>query len=291
MSDEETPIFESGTSIDKALTVLEALVAEAPNAALADIAARAGFPKPNTHRILRTLVRRGYAHTEGQGKYRPGPKILALAGQVLLSLNYAVVAQPYLQRLHDQVQDTVHLALLDEERLYYVAKLDGSRPYRMRSAVGQELNLHSSSIGKAVLAALPGEERHMLLKGRALPQVTANTRTDHEAIEAEVARVRELGYAIDDNENDPGVRCVGASVYNALGRVIGGASISAPSFFLDGPEMARLAPLVIDVATDISEALGAPEALIAARRQLARTHLERLASGEAVVPLLSTPQS
>ena len=149
----------SNGAVDKALSVLEALVDGAPSSTLAEISSKSGLAKPNTHAILKILVRRAYAHTPGDGTYEPGTQILALAGHILGTLDYARRARPALLALQDQFPETVHLGVLSGVELFYDEKLEARRPYRLASTVGMRLPLHCTAIGKVVLAELPAYER------------------------------------------------------------------------------------------------------------------------------------
>jgi IclR family acetate operon transcriptional repressor len=263
-------------SIDKTLSVLEAVVDAAPHESLGAIAERCGLGKSNTHRILQTLVRRGYARTDGHGSYAPGSQILALAGAVLATLDYAAVARPALSALHARIGETIHFGVLSGGALFYVDKLEGRGAYRMASAIGMQLPVHSTAIGKAVLAELDGAERDELLGDGPLAARTANTYSRRTELDAELKRISEAGYAFDDEENEIGVRCVGAPVFGTLGKVVGGVSISLPAFLLDDTSAARLAPDVIDTTLAISRSLGAPPPVLA--RIGARAKRARLAN-------------
>ena len=253
-------------ALGKSLTVLEMLVSAAPQATLAAIADGAGLGKPTTHRILQQLVARGYARTDGDGSYGPGPQILALSGQVLATLDYQSHARAALWELQTKVPETIHLAILSGRDLFYADKLEGMRPYRMASRIGMRLEPHSSAIGKAVLAYLPAEECDALLEGRILTAQTSRTITDR----AELAAIRDCGFAVDDEENEDGVRCVGAPVFGVTGRVVGAISVSAPAFQLPIEHVPETARSVMEAGVEVSRLLGAPQAPLAEYRRLAQ---------------------
>lgn len=258
----------SGTaSIDRALNVLEELVNAGGAIALADLAARAALPKPTAHRMLRRLAERGYARTEGDGRYMPGARILTLAGRVLDSLGYAELVRPALLELRTATQETLHFGMLSGGQAVYVSKIEGERPYRMASTVGMPLLLHCTAIGKAILAHLPSDERADLIRSRELVARTPRTLTTATALEADLAEARSRGFTVDDEENEEGIRCVGAPVFGNAGRVVGAISVSAPAFQVPLSDALALAPAVIGAARTASLALGAPsESLPAAHR-------------------------
>ncbi|NUT51353.1 MAG: IclR family transcriptional regulator [Saccharothrix sp.] len=240
------------SAADKTLSVLEAL---ADHSRIADIADASGLPKPTVHRILQTLVQRGFARADGRGGYLGGPRILTLAGRFLQRLDVAEQVRPVLRDLQEGTGWTVHLALLSGDEAVYVAKLEGVGPYHLASRVGMSLRLHCTSIGKAVLAAMPDDEVRALVRRTGLPARTERTITDVDALLAELAVVRERGYAEDHEENEAGVRAVGAAVVNHTGEVVGGVSAASLVDLAQAPP--DLARLVVRAAAGVSRALGA----------------------------------
>ncbi|NYI06609.1 IclR family transcriptional regulator [Allostreptomyces psammosilenae] len=244
-----------GNAIDKALAVLEAL---AEHSRVTDIAVATGLPKSTVHRILQTLIDRHYALYAGDGHYTAGPRILTLAGKVLGRFNPAQHVEGALRRLRDATGYTVHFALLDGDEAVYAAKLEGSRPYQMPSRVGKGIRLHSTGIGKAVLAQMADEEVTELTARTGLQARTPHTITDPAALLDHLATVRARGYALDEQENENGIRCIAAPVFGHTGAVIGGVSVSTLSLEPWKPPIERLAPQVIAAAQEISGLLGAP---------------------------------
>lgn len=249
-----------GGSIDKALTVLEAL---AEHHRVTDIAAGTGLPKSTVHRILQSLVGWGFARTDGSGGYLPGPRILTLAGRVMNRFDPAQHADSALQYLRDQTGFTVHFAVRNGDEAVYARKLEGLRPYQMASRVGMSLLLHSTSIGKAILAQLRDEDVTVITSRTGLERRTQHTITGLDALLGHLAEVRRRGYAIDDEENEAGIRCVGAPVFDHTGTVMGGISVSGLAFEV-APDDATLGPQVVTAAREVSLALGAPPDQVAA---------------------------
>jgi DNA-binding IclR family transcriptional regulator len=241
-------------AVERTLSVLEALGRPRP---LAEIATQTGLPKPTVHRILQVLVARGFARDAEDGVYAAGPRLLTVAGEALAELDLAGTARPILGALQRSVGGTVHLALRNGDEAFYVEKIEGSEPYRMASRVGSPLRLHSTGIGKAILAFLPPAERDELLARLPLEPRTPSTLVSVEALRAELERVRARGYAIDDEENEPGVRCVAAPVLDHQGRVAGGLSVSSLVYVLSLADAKRIAPEVVRAAAELSQELGA----------------------------------
>ncbi len=249
-----------GGSIDKALTVLEAL---AEHSRVTDIAAGTGLPKSTVHRILQSLVGWGFARTDGSGGYLPGPRILTLAGKVMSRFDPAQHADSALHGLRDRTGFTVHFAIRSADEAVYVRKLEGLRPYQMGSRVGMSMLLHSTSIGKAILAQLDAGEVAAIVARTGLAGRTPHTITDPAVLADHLAEVRRRGRSVDDEENEGGIRCVGAPVFDHTGTVMGGISVSGLAFEVD-PADETLAAEVVTAAREVSIALGAPPEHMAA---------------------------
>ncbi|MBV1853100.1 IclR family transcriptional regulator [Catellatospora tritici] len=245
----------AGGAADKVLSVLEAL---AGHQRLAELAAATGLPKSTVHRILQSLVARGFAAADGHGGYLPGPRVLALAGRVMGALDPTRAARPELEALRDRTGFTVHLGLHDGDRAVYADKIAGPQPYDMRSRVGQSLDLHSTAIGKAILARLPDAQVRELAARTGLPRHTPRTASGVKPLLAALEQVRVDGYAVDDEENEPGLRCVAAAVTGTEGRVVGAVSASALVLELPAERVPALGAQVRAAAERISASLGSP---------------------------------
>jgi DNA-binding IclR family transcriptional regulator len=241
-------------AVERTLSVLEALGRPRP---LAEIAELAELPKPTVHRILQVLVARGFARDGDDGVYAAGPRVLTVAGEALAELDVAGLARPILGALQRSVGGTVHLALRNGDEAVYVEKMEGDEPYRMASRVGLPLRLHSTGIGKTILAALPEGELTELLARLPLEARTPRTLVEPDALRAELERIRSRGYAIDDEENETGVRCVAAPLVDHQGRVVGGLSVSSLVYVLSPDDAERIAPEVVRAAAELSQLLGA----------------------------------
>jgi IclR family transcriptional regulator, acetate operon repressor len=240
---------------EKTLGVLDALQA-GEGSRLGAIAERAGLPKSTVHRILRRLVERGYARAQGDGVYVLGPRILALAGGMLDQLNAGPAGRAILRDLHADVGHTVHFAmLLDDEAVYVEKRVDPDLPYQTASRVGMRIPLHCTSIGKALLAAMSPEEAASLLGRGKLARRTENTLVTLPALRAELERVRERAFAIDDEENERNIRCVGAAVHDNRDRPTGAVSVSALTLELTPDEVPAVGRRVRAAADELSQAL------------------------------------
>jgi IclR family transcriptional regulator, acetate operon repressor len=242
-------------SIEKTLAVLRALSIPEPPHQLAAIAERAELGKTSAHRILQVLVTNNYAQARGDGGYAPGPALHALGGPGSGKLDLAETARPILTDLQRVSGHTVHFAVRSGRAMVYVSKVEGDKPYQMASRIGMQVQLHCTSIGKAVLSALPEAEVDALL---ATPGENATVPPIPEAEEfhKQLKLIRRRRYAIDDQENEPNVRCVGAPVYDATGGVLGALSVSGLAFVFSLKQAQTAGVLVADTADRLSAALG-----------------------------------
>jgi DNA-binding IclR family transcriptional regulator len=242
-------------AVEKTLAVLDAL---GDHERIADIAAATGLHKSTVHRILQDFTRLGFARVTGHGTYQGGPRILGLAGRVLARTDAAERARPELAGLQQSCGGTVHFALLDGDEAVYVAKVEGDKPYRMASRVGMAIPLHCTAIGKAMLAELPEADVRAVLHRTGAVRRTPRTITDPDEMVAHLAGVRDRGWAVDDEENEAGVRCVGAAVIGLIGRVVGAVSVSQLAGDPAGRPPDEIGPQVAATARRISGLLGAP---------------------------------
>lgn len=249
---------QSGGALDRALDVLETVLRSDGDATLAEIASCTRLPKPTVHRILGGLASRGYITPWGHGHYGPGPQAFVLAGLANAVRDYALIARPALDELRLHTNDTIHLALLVGDHAVYVEKLEGNRPYHSASKVGLHLPLHCTAIGKAILAELPEAVCEKLLRDLPLPGRTQGTLTDLPRLRNELAVTRRRHFAIDDEENEDGIRCVGSAFLDHHAAVVGAVSVSAPAFTLGVADAMVLGSDVLKAATSVSRALGAP---------------------------------
>jgi IclR family acetate operon transcriptional repressor len=243
-------------AIDRALELLSITAYAGKPLSLAQAASQAGLSKPTTHRILKILVARGLLRQDQNRMYRLGAEAYALATATLSHIELAREAQVGLDWLQTITPESIHFAALVGDKVVYVAKTEGTRPYRMVSAIGSQLPVHSTAIGKALLAFLPPEGADRILP-KTLLRFTDATITDVTELKRQLPEIRARGYAIDDGENEENIRCVGAPVFGPTNEVVGGVSVSAPSFNLSPSEAHALAPSVVAAAEKISRAIGA----------------------------------
>ncbi|MFK0218170.1 IclR family transcriptional regulator [Streptomyces vinaceus] len=230
----------AGTALEKSMRILEAVAATGGPHRLTDVALAAAVPKSSAYRILASLTEQGFVRPESGARYGVGPRLRGLSALVSGGEPHSIGR--VLGELRESVGQTVHLALHSGEALTYIRKLESDQPFQTASRVGMRMPLHSTAIGKSILAHLPEEEVRALIASTGLPRRTPRTLTDPQALLAELEEVRARGFAVDDEENEPTIRCIGAAVLGPDGRPIGGVSVTTVTFLVSREEIEAYAP-------------------------------------------------
>jgi len=227
-------------SLERAFDVLELMAAAGGEIALSRLAAESGLPVPTIHRIVRTLVAGGYALQMPSRRYTLGPRLIGLGASA--SQTVEAWASPHLAALAEATGETANLAMLDVDRVVYVAQAASTRhQVRMFTEVGRRVYVHCTGVGKAMLAQLPEDHVRRLVTAAGMPAATDHTITDVDALVEEMARVREQGYAVDDGEQELGVRCVAVVIPGSLSSAV---SVSGPASRVTQEAVPALAALL-----------------------------------------------
>ncbi len=215
--------------LDKAVDLLECL-ADGATWSVAEAAAATGVTRPAAYRILGTLERRDWvARQQGARGYVLGPSLRGLVRSGPQREELLQVARPVMRRLWETCGETVNLGVMVDGRVLYLDMVETEQRLRMTSLVGSEDQLHSTALGKAMLACLGDAEVRRILTGSDRPQRTPHTRVSLVDLLADIAAARTQGYAVDDEENELGARCVAAAVRSSDGRPVAAVSIAAPA--------------------------------------------------------------
>ncbi|MCK7627430.1 IclR family transcriptional regulator [Streptomyces sp. RS10V-4] len=240
-------------TVDRALSILP-LLAGGP-ADLGQVADRLGVHKSTALRLLRTLHAHGLVHRQPDQRYRLGARLFALAQEAVENLDVRGIAHPHLVELNERCGHTVHLAVHEENEVLYIDKVDSRYPVRMYSRIGKPVAITVAAVAKLLLADLPEPERRALAGKLDYPRYTSRSTPDAAAFLAELATVREQGWAADLGGHEESINCVAAPVRGADGRVVAAMSVSAPNVVVTAEELLGLLPLVRRTADAISREL------------------------------------
>jgi len=229
------------TAVERALNILEAAAERREGLTNSEISHKLAIPKSSASYILRTLERRGYLRRDrATGRYHLGLKILSLGGDARANLDLAEVALPFMQALEERVHLTVHLAVLDQGEAVYIEKVEAPGFFKVNTWVGRRMYLHSTSVGKCLIAGLPKPEVESLLQQQGLKKRTPKTITSLTKLLTELELVRTQGHAVDDEENSLGARCVAVPVSGANGAAIAALGVSGTLTQMDEASLPRV---------------------------------------------------
>ncbi|RAO46005.1 IclR family transcriptional regulator [Micromonospora saelicesensis] len=223
-----------------------------------------GVHKSTALRILQTLESARFVRRTGAGTYVLGSGLIELSELALGSMDLRQPAAAHLRALQRATGHTVHLAQLTGDEIIYIDKVDSPAfdAVKLPSRVGRAVSIYASAVGKTILAYLPRQERDRLLSHVVFEKFTDTTFTDHDALEAELARIHDCGWAVDNGEHDAYVMCVAAPIRDSRGQVIAAASITAIEVIASLDQLKSNLPLLLETANKISYELGyAPPAL------------------------------
>lgn len=242
--------------VSRALDLLESLAEADTPLGATDLSRRIGVTKSAAYRILATLERRGYVVKDpATAEYRLGARLAYLSRRVPGTGDLLPQARPLLEGLQRRFNETVNLGVPDGAEIVYVDMVESDRALRMTARLGGRDPLHSTSLGKAVLAFLPEGERERLL-GSPLSRRTRATLTDAASVRAELDRIRQDGVAEDHGENEAGVLCLGAPIFDAAGAVVAAVSVSSPESRMSAARAREIADAVREAADAISRRIG-----------------------------------
>lgn len=243
-------------SVKRAMMILEELATQKEGLGVTELANRVDLHKSTVHRMLNTLLNLGYVEQSTLSeRYRLGMKLLFLGGSILERMDIRYEAHDLLKELSEKVNEAVHLVVPDGYRAIYIDKLDSNKTIRMHSQIGRIAPLHASAVGKAILAF--SEEKFIKeVIERGLTKFTTNTITEPKQLLQHLKMICEQGFSVDDEENEEGIRCVGAPIFDYTGKVIGAISVSGPTVTMTQEKVKQIAESVVDCAKKISHRMG-----------------------------------
>jgi DNA-binding IclR family transcriptional regulator len=251
---DESPEPSGGVpALDRALTVLESLAQSRKGYSASELSRRLNLPKSSVHLILRTLERRGYLQKQVTGgRYRFGMKLLALSRTALDGVELRDEGRPALAGLVAKTGLTGHMGVLERSEIVIIERIESTSPVRVVSWVGRRMDVNSTAVGKALIAYLPEVEFDAQVRPSQLSRHNDRTIGTIAALRRELDRVRQLGYSTCDEEDEIGVRCVGAPILNATGHSVAAISVSGTTTQIPVERIPELGEQVRTAAAEIS---------------------------------------
>jgi DNA-binding IclR family transcriptional regulator len=243
--------------LDRIVAILNALADSGHDASLGELAAMVKLHKSTVHRL--SMILESYRMVERDprtGRYHLGLRLFELGTIAVGGFNVRERARRHLERLLQKAGETVYLCVLDAGEVLYLEKLEPSPSVPMSCHIGRRNPAHCTSVGKAMLAHLTGPEVDEILRRHGLPRSTPRTITSHAELHVELRAIRDRGYAIDNEEVEEGVRCVGAAVLDRARRPVAAISVSGPASRMTDAKVPIVAALVCRAAGDLSRECG-----------------------------------
>ena len=248
-------------TIERATVILDILSKSPQGLSIRELSGKTGLPKGTAHRFLSSLTYFDHVRQDAKTKnYHLGFKLVELGNRLLSQLDLRTEGHPFLIELAERTNETVHMVVLDRGEVLYVDKVDAGQNaggLRMASMLGARIPTHCSAVGKVILAFLPEEKLIKIISDKGLPRRTENTITDFEELKKHLQLIQKQGYALDDEENERGVKCVAAPIRDQSGEVIAAISISVPGIRIRTDTLlGTYKDQVVETAMKISNKLG-----------------------------------
>jgi IclR family acetate operon transcriptional repressor len=235
-------------SVERVFELLELITAAGGEVMLSELATSTDLPLPTIHRLLRTLVAKGYVRQLANRRYVLGPSLIRLGEGA--SKQLGALVRPQLRTLVDQLGETANMAVLDSDKVLYIAQVPSKHSMRMFTEVGRRAHLHDTGVGKAILAQMKDESVRAIVARAGMPSATSASITNIDDLITDLRLIRERGYSIDDGEQEVGVRCFAMDVPNAP--TLTAISVSGPVSRVDDSFAERAVPMLREAAEALS---------------------------------------
>src|ERR1700680_4148258 len=250
-------------SVDRALSIIETLAEDDEGYRLSDLAVRTGLSTSTVHRLLATLEKRRFVQFDRyESKWHVGARSFSVGATFARRRNFTAQAMPYLRKLRDLTRETANLAVVDDESIIVLTRIESREIMRSLTKVGGRVAMVASGVGKAVLATYSDEDVNAIIRRQGMPRLTEKSIARPSALFRELQTIRRQGYAVDDEEARIGLRCVAAVVYNDCSEPLAAISVSGLTSLGTHARVPALGRTVREVAAELTVALGGvmPEA-------------------------------
>jgi DNA-binding IclR family transcriptional regulator len=243
-------------SLERGLAVLELLGNSRAGLTLPEIARELGLPKSSVHCLLVTLERHRYLHrNERSSRYMFGSRLFSLANTSLSGLQVRQVAAPHMHALMERTTLTTHLAILERNEAVLVEKVEPPGVFKLATWLGKRMDLHCTSLGKALISHMPEDDLAALMRETGMPRHNDNSIASVRKLRETLAQSRQLGYYIDDEEDEIGHRCIGVPIFDETGQVAAALSISGTTTQVREDNSRALAREIVQAGEAITRSL------------------------------------
>lgn len=252
-SEKKATTDKSISAVVRTMAVLEAL-SEGGFFSFETLSERVGLAKPTLFRFLKTLKSLGYVSQSEDSKYSLSLKMLNVGSKALESMDLYEVSRNVIKRLATHFNETVHLAIMVDEKVAYIQKVESKYTIRMYSTIGKQAPLYCTSLGKSLLAWAPNQKD--IIERINLIPYTKNTIVTTKNLELELAKTRERGYSLDNEEHESDIHCIGAPIFDYSGAPVAALSVAWPNFRYNAARETQNALIIIKAANEISHLMG-----------------------------------
>lgn len=242
--------------LKRGIAVLNCIASENRSLGVTEISNSTGLSKTTVHRILATFLDSNVLIKDSSGTYQIGPSVLIWGDAYGYKSGLIEISRPFIEDISSDSQETVHLFSYENGSAYYIYKKESSHPVGMKSRIGSRINLYCTAAGRAILASLPKDELMRYFAEIEMKKRTPSTITDREDLIHLLERVREAGFAEENQENEEGIRCLASVILDHKGYPVGAMSLSAPAYRFSSEERDIFGPDIRDKAQLISTKLG-----------------------------------
>jgi DNA-binding IclR family transcriptional regulator len=244
-------------SVDRTLTILEVLSDYSDGLGITEISDLVSLHKSTVHRLLSTLIYKGYVVQEYEtSKYKITFKLFELGSKKVHKLDLLKISRPYTKMLMESVNEVVHLIIREETDIVYIDKVEANNTISMASRIGKRNPMYCTATGKAILAFLPEDEILKVWNSSKIVKLTKNTNTDFILFKKELQTIKDNRFALDDEENEIGVKCVGAPIFDMNGDVVAAISVTGPVTRITDDKIDFISKEVIHCTNLISKEMG-----------------------------------